>query len=164
MVHDTGLNHLNTTHLFIGWGRAGHLTRPNTFSIERSTDFSGSGSQSLKSTFPLAPRTAALDSGPFCAGLDISRPAPLENRGRTPEHCHEAGFRGGHMASSEAIVFAGKGNFFRQLNRFWVTMADARSPRPARKEAAYGPRVMPRARSPFLGGSGRFDRFPYTST
>ena len=51
------------------------------------------------------------------------------------------------MASSEAIVFAGKGNFFRQLTHIWVSMADARSPRPARKEAAYGPRVMPGARS-----------------
>lgn len=51
------------------------------------------------------------------------------------------------MASSEAIVFAEKGNVSRQLSRFWVTMADGWSSGPPRRRPRYGPRVMPGARS-----------------
>ena len=147
ITHYTGLNYLNSTHLFTGWGRAGHLTRPNTFSMSTRPAPPDQAPVDLQCAFPFARRAAQRENGACRTGFERTRELPKRNRDRRPEIHHEPGCRGGSKASSVAMPFAGKGNLFRQLLRIWVAMAGRAVDKAEKKEAAYGSRVKPGARS-----------------
>ena len=146
-VCEAGLKPRFTPHLSHKVGRAGHLTRPNTFSMSARSRLGGSRTASFCIALPFARRASSREDSACRAAHTRLVRTPVRNRDRRPEIHHEPGCRGGSKASSVAMPFAGKGNLFRQLLRIWVAMAGRAVAKAAKNEAAYGSRVKPGGRS-----------------
>ena len=142
-VCEAGLKPRFTPHLSHKVGRAGHLTRPNTFSMSARSRLGGSRTASFCIALPFARRASSREDSACRAAHTRLVRTPVRNRDRRPEIHHEPGCRGGSKASSAAMVFAGKQLekeiFSVNYSAFGWQWRDARS-RQGREEApaAYG--------------------------